>query len=285
MRHNGVPTQCRASPLVTRPSHELRYDGEDEPQIAPQCAPSGGETRGGELSPELGESLLRLIYARAGSVTEKKRRAAPRKDEFIYVPPSLSSPKLGSAGQWWDALTDKLGVTTQRNAARVDLEALRVAGVTVADLLDDGISPTDLKQAGLLCNMADLATLHFDVADLVRDRTLFNASQCNMLFGCTHATMRAHGVSFNLEHLVLSPPARFLCSELETLQFSFDALIEDGGIGRSQLKELGRQFSFDELLKLGLTARGVRALDIPPQMALAAQPQGFGWPRDYAGRL
>jgi hypothetical protein len=258
-----------------------------------------------ELDEESGYRILDYIYGRGGTVVvsaeemEAFRRnrlarvkhvsQAQHKPAF-YVPPSSGGARGGATqsarssaiNTLLDQLVDQSSLKTMSNVRRITKDILLYNGVTVEALLRHcRVSISTLRAADIVTQFQDLVELGFRPQDLLIDRTLFNCNTLKNLFaGADYRTIVAHGVAFDLTHLMMD--GSFLSSELIALGFPLGAMIERGEISQSQLRAL--KFPFAELVELGLCKAHLAKLGLSREFA--TQPMradgrgGFGWTTD-----
>ena len=118
---------------------------------------------------------------------------------------------------------------------------------------------SDLKTAGVLRDFDDLMALGFVLADLTRDRNLFNASALTQLYGVGYSELRERGL-FSVSDLLACD---FYPNELLSLQFDFDHMIRRRRISKQQLAAL--HYKLSDLRELGLRAEHLIALRIEKQ--------------------
>jgi hypothetical protein len=278
------------SPYELLPTESLRFELEQTrppPIIQTQSITNTKVVKDNFISRELdedtGRRILDYIYDEvSGSVTTKKKSrkktnlsigADGHKNSF-YIPEATNKPT--SSTTFFDRISDSLGLKTVSNVQKINMDVLKSNGVTLEVLIDEcEVSITNLKQANILSTFQDLLELGFTPMDLTRNRLLFNCGTLKTLFNADHNTLIKYGVPIDVEHLIRG---KILSSELQTLGFSFDNMINEKGIGRDQLKTLN--FPLRDLMNLGFEKRHLKKLHITKEFALKSWPDGFGWNKE-----
>lgn len=240
-----------------------------------------------ELDESAGMAILEYIYSKKGGALNKtagdvdnSRRNRRRGDEeetshkaSFYIEPSVkkgggndASVDLGMI----DRLTDALGMPSKAKVKFITKEVLMRNDVTIQILIEEcKVGITDLKVGGIVESFQDLIDLKFRMLDCVSDRTLFNVSHLYTLFHVGYKQLRRHPkVQFCTLDLL---QCQFCASELQTLQFSFDRLIEKGTINAIQLHCLN--FSLSDLISLNFRPEHLHSLKISRNDAI----DRFGW--------
>lgn len=236
-----------------------------------------------ELDDESGKKILDYIYDEMnGSLipdskkktkhTTKTRITDDGHKSSFYVPDSKSVPKNTSLNIF-DHISDSLGLKTTSNIQKIDKNILKKNDITIRVLIEELEIPiSNLRQANILHTFDDLLELGFTPFDLTRNRELFNCGTLKTLFNTDYKMMEKKNVPVNIDHIIRG---KFYSTELQTINFSFNTMITEKGIGRSQLHALN--FPLKELINLGFEYKHLRILDISKRRALAPQPEGFGW--------
>jgi hypothetical protein len=240
-----------------------------------------------ELDEESGKKILDYIYDEMnGSLISKKKKRKPlakpgiadngHKNAF-YIPEQKTINSSGTTStSLFDRISDSLGLKTTSNVAKIDLDTLVNNEMTLEILIEDCEIPiSNLRQANIVSTFQDLLALGFTPMDLTRDRKLFNVGTLKTLFDADYKTMRKYNVPIDIEHIM---KGKFVASELQTIGFTFEYMIQEKGIGRSQLHALN--FSLSDLINLGLENQHLRILDISKRRALSPRPDGFGWDKE-----
>lgn len=238
-----------------------------------------------ELDESAGMAILEYIYSKKGGALNKagdvdnSRRNRRRGDEeetshkaSFYIEPSVkkgggdASADLGMI----DRLTDALGMPSKAKVKFITKEVLMRNDVTIQILIEEcKVGITDLKVGGIVESFQDLIDLKFRMLDCVSNRTLFNVSHLYTLFHVGYKQLRRHpNVQFCTLDLL---QCQFCASELQTLQFSFDRLIEKGAINAIQLHCLN--FSLSDLISLNFRPEHLHTLKISRNDAI----DRFGW--------
>lgn len=240
-----------------------------------------------ELDESAGMAILEYIYSKKGGALNKtagdvdnSRRNRRRGDEeetshkaSFYIEPSVkkgggndASVDLGMI----DRLTDALGMPSKAKVKFITKEVLMRNDVTIQILIEEcKVGITDLKVGGIVESFQDLVDLKFRMLDCVSNRTLFNVSHLYTLFHVGYKQLMRHPkVQFCTVDLL---QCQFCASELQTLQFSFDRLIEKGAINAIQLHCLN--FSLSDLISLNLRPEHLHSLKISRTDAI----DRFGW--------
>lgn len=244
------------------------------------------------MDEESGKKILDYIYDEMnGSLMKNKSKRKPlakagiaengHKNAF-YIPEQKSiASSSTTTTSFFDRISDSLGLKTTSNVAKIDLDTLVNNEMTLEILIDDCEIPiSNLRQANIVTTFQDLLALKFTPMDLVRNRQLFNAGTLKTLFDADYKTMRKYQVPIDIVHIM---KGKFLSSELQTLGFNFEQMIDEGGIGRSQLHALN--FSLSDLINLGIEKKHLVKLKITKEQALSPRPDGFGWDKETYGLL
>lgn len=280
------------SPYELVPTESLRFQSIDA-SLMPAPSPvqsiqsvSSGKPKtmvSRELDEESGKKILDYIYDEMnGSLISKKKKRKPaakagiadngHKNAF-YIPEQKSSVSSGTTTSFFDRISDSLGLKTTSNVAKIDLDTLVNNEMTLEILIEDCEIPiSNLRQANIVTTFQDLLALGFTPMDLTRNRQLFNVGALKTLFDADYKTMRKYQVPIDVEHIM---KGKFVASELQTIGFTFEDMIEEKGIGRSQLHALN--FSLSDLMNLGIEKKHLRKLRITKEQAISPRPDGFGW--------
>ena len=292
MCHSAEMQDRVKSPYELVPTESLRFQSIDEPivPLTPIQSVSSVTSKqktmvSRELDEESGKKILDYIYDEMnGSLISKKKKRKPlakpgiadngHKNAF-YIPEQKNSVTTTSTSIF-DRISDSLGLKTTSNVAKIDLDTLVNNEMTLEILIEDCEIPiSNLRQANIVSTFQDLMALGFTPMDLTRDRKLFNVGTLKTLFDADYKTMRKYNVPIDIEHIM---KGKFFASELQTLGFTFEHMIQEKGIGRSQLHALN--FSLSDLINLGLEYHHLRILDITKKRALSPRPDGFGWDKE-----
>lgn len=230
-----------------------------------------------ELDENAGMAILEYIYSRKGVINkessgrsrrgEVNEQKGPHKPSFYNEVNSGRNDKQGTSKDldMIDRLTDSMGIPSKAKIKYITKEVLMRNHVTIQILINEckvGIS--DLKAGGIVDSFQDLIDLKFRMLDVVIDRTLFNVSHLYTLFHVSHKDLCRHRkVQFSTLDLL---QCQFYASELQTLQFTLDTLIENGGINATQLQSL--EFSLADLISLNFRPEHLHTLHITKKQAL-----------------
>ncbi len=236
----------------------------------------------GVLNPDAARALWAYIDGRKAP-RDGRRRAKPgtttgvvktlpqRSKELVRIPEAASRGASTTSSSFMDAVNGKLGALGI-GARALTLEVLVQNHVWVHRILAQcHVSMTDLWDGGLVTSLHDLLRLQFTLEDLQSHTTLFNVNTLDMFYEVHYDELRAAG-------LECSPLALrdFTSGELETLQFSFDTLLRDhADCNASRLRQF--RLPLQDMKARGFEQRHAQALAIDRDMALGAQPDGFGW--------
>jgi hypothetical protein len=164
-----------------------------------------------------------------------------------------------------------LGLRTYPILDVITLERLVRAKITVRDLLENHISMTTLKSAGILDKFQDLQALRFEYMDLVRNRDLFSVNTIMMFFAVDIHTFYATEKSFSMDDI---SQCKFYACELETLKFNIQQLLDAGKLTKYQMFKA--VYSPMEWMIMGLKRGHMRELKISHPEATRVG-NGLGW--------
>lgn len=238
-----------------------------------------------ELDESVGMAILEYIYSKkdgalnkeskeengGGGGGERRRRGDEESHKAsFYMEPSVKQRGDTRNLDMFDRLTDSLGIPSKAKVKFITKEVLIRNEVTIQILIEEcKVGITDLKVGGIVESFQDLIDLKFRVLDVVSNRTLFNVSHLYTLFLVGYKELRRHPkVQFCTLDLL---QCQFCASELQTLQFSFDRLVEKGAINAIQLHCLN--FSLSDLITLNLQPQHLHTLRISKHDAI----DRFGW--------
>jgi hypothetical protein len=273
-----------ALPFIDLPTRLLRpyetkvtYTAPQQQHLTPVS--SVGVKR--ELDESVGMAILEYIYSKKdgalnkeskdnGNGRHRRRGGEESHKASFYMEPSVK--QRGDARNLGviDRLTDSLGIPSKAKVKFITKEVLMRNDVTVQMLIEEcKVGITDLKVGGIVERFQDLIDLKFRMLDVVSNRTLFNVSHLYTLFHVGYKELRRHpNVQFCTLDLL---QCQFCASELQTLQFSFDRLVEKGALNAIQLHCLN--FSLSDLITLNLQPQHLHTLGISKHDAI----DRFGW--------
>lgn len=267
-----LPFDILPTRLLVPLRHEMMIEEEEpSPQRVITSVSSGGEEKMAikrELDESAGLAILEYLYRKKGGALAKEssQRSSTHKSSFYMDPTLQQRGELDAI----DRLTDSLGIPSKAKIRFITKEVLMRNDVSIQILIEEcRVGMADLKAGGLVETFNDLIDLKFRMRDTVIDRTLFNVSHLYTLFHVGYRELRRHPkIQFSTLDLL---ECEFYASELLTLQFSFDRLIERRAINAIQLQCL--KLSLADLITLGLQPHHLHTLKISKHDAL----ERFAW--------
>lgn len=197
--------------------------------------------------------------AAASSTSTNGGSNTRRLKESFYTGPDASALKKKQSEEknLFERVSSLMSLSNLMKRTEISKALLMQNNITIRALIEDcHVRISDLKTAGVLKDFDDLMTLGFVLADLTRDRSLFNASALTQLYGVGYNELRERGL-FSVSDLIACD---FYPNELLSLQFDFDRMIRHRRISKQQLAAL--RYELSDLRALGLRAEHLIALKI-----------------------
>ena len=259
-----------------------------------------------------GLAILDLIYKRGGKILEDEEEDDDDDDDDYYYEEEKegkgSKPKINNRHRntfyiekndkkreygskvkeynkkekigFIDTCIDYVRMESESNIKHITKQVLINNNITIRDIIIHcGVSITDMKSAGIINTYDDLIELKFNLKDLVRNRKLFDVNKLVLLFGVDYKTMRKYtNTIFDINDL---KACKFYAADLQTLQFTFNKIINRKRITKEELRDLN--YSLKDLISLGLTKKHLEILNISQRYALHIN--GLNWLKEDYMRL
>jgi hypothetical protein len=204
----------------------------------------------------------------------------------FYIPaPQTSTTTAGTKkvsliDRLSSGLSNAVTLKTEHNVRRLSKDILLYNGLTIESVVRHCRVAISNLRGNLLPAFQDLVDMSFKPQDMLIDRTLFNCNTLKNLYDANYATIVAHGVPFDLTHLMMDNG--FTSSELIALGFPLGKMIDEDGIRQGQLRAI--RFPLSDLVQLGFCKAHLTKLAISREIALKPivpnGTGGFGWSHD-----